>query len=218
TFTVVGVVGNVRNRGLERPSEPQVYVASSQVAGPNLFFYEPKDLVVRTAGGRDTLMPLIRRAIHDADPQVPISDVRALDEIVADFSAARLVQVRVLGGFAAMALLLAAAGLHGLLAFSVTARTREIGVRIALGASRSSVLRVVLGRSAVLAAAGVAGGTLAALAVAQGLRSLLFGVDPWDPRIYLTAAVLCVITALVGSLFPALRALRINPVEAIRGE
>lgn len=218
TYTVAGVVGSVRNRGLERPSEPQVYLASAQMPGDSLVYYSPRDLVVRTSGAQETLLPLIRRAVTAVDPDVPVSDVQPMLNVVADDSAARLVQVRVLGVFAAMALALAAAGLHGLLAFSVASRTREIGVRVALGASRPSIVGLVLSRTVALAGLGVGAGSALALGLAQGLQSLLFGVNPWDGRVYVVAAALCVATALAGSVFPAIRALRVDPLLAMRAE
>lgn len=217
-FEVIGIVGDVKVRGLERESEPQVYLAAGQIPDGGLVFYSPKDLVIRASTAPESLIPLIRQAVSRADPQVPVSDVRSLDAIVESDSAARVVQVRVLGAFAATAVLLAAVGLHGLLSFSVAARTREIGVRLALGASRGSILRLVIVRGLVLAAVGIVSGLVLAGWAASGLQALLFGVDPASALVYGTAALVCLTLAVAGTLLPAVRAMRVDPVEAIRAE
>ena len=142
--TVVGVVGDMRVRGLERESEPQVYLPSRQVADNSLDWLPPKDLVVSGRCRRRRCMPAIRQIIARADPQQPISDVRMLTDIVDADTAARQVQVRVLVGFAAVAFLLAGVGIHGLLAFAVSSRTREIGLRMALGARSGEIVGMVL--------------------------------------------------------------------------
>jgi len=131
---------------------------------------------------------------------------------------ARVVQLRVLWAFAGLAVLLAAFGVHGVLACSVAARVREIGVRFALGATPGGVLRLVLGRGLWLAAAGVVFGVLTAAWAASMLQSLLFGVDPRSAPVYGIAALVCLAMAAAGSLLPALRAMRVNPVEAMRAE
>ena len=150
-----GVAGNVRVRGLEAPSEPQVYLSSRQMRDGNVVWYAPKDLAVRTTVNPTSLTAAIRAIIHDADPQQPISDVQTLTEIVESNTASRRVQARVLGAFASVAFLLAAVGIHGLLSFSVSQRTQEIGVRMALGAKSGQILSLILGESSRLAIAGV---------------------------------------------------------------
>jgi len=217
-ITVVGVVGDVKVRGLERESEPQVYLASAQVPDGSLVFYAPKDLVIKTDATEEALVPTIRAALARIDPEVPVSDVRSLHAIVEADTAARVVQVRVLGAFAVMAALLAGVGLHGLLAFSVSARAREIGVRLALGATRANILRLVLARGLMLAAIGTVAGTICAAWAAQALQSLLFGVNPGDSQVFAAAVAVCVMMALVGSLLPAIRATRVDPLQAIRAD
>jgi ABC-type antimicrobial peptide transport system permease subunit len=133
--TIVGVVGNIRVRGLERSSEPQVYLSYQQQPDDSFVFYVPKDLVIRASGDPLLLVPAVRRIIRDADPQQPVSNVRTLDEIVAADTAPRSVQVRIIGVFAALALLLAGIGIHGLLSFTVSARSPEFAVRVALALS-----------------------------------------------------------------------------------
>ena len=216
--TVVGVVGNVRVRGLERNSEPQVYLPYQQAGDGYLSFYAPKDLVIRTSANPGLLLPLVSRILHDADPEQPISNVRTLDEIVQANTAPRFVQVRIIAVFAALALLLAGIGLHGLLSFTVSNRSSEIAVRIALGAQPRDILRIVLQQSVLLAAAGVILGMALAYTAGRAMQALLAGVPPADPATFLIAAVLCVLMTIAGSLVPSLRALRVDPIAAIRAE
>ena len=215
---VVGVVGDIRVRGLERPSEPQVYLPYRQVPDASLIGYTPKDLVVKASTPPESLIPAIRSIIRQTDPQQAISDVRPLAEIVGMETASRSVQVRVLGTFAAVAFLLAAVGIHGLLSFAVSQRTPEFGVRIALGAQRGDIVSMVLRQGALLAAAGVIPGIALAYAAGRAMEALLAGVKPADAITFLAATGLCIAMTLGGSLLPALRALRIDPVRAIRAE
>ncbi len=154
--TIVGVAGDIRFRGLERTdNEPQVYLAAAQQRDNQIGFYAPQDLIVRSSVPPATLMPAVRAIVRKADPQLPITNMRTLEDVVALETAPRVIQLRVLGAFAMAAFLLAAIGIHGLLAFTVSARSREIGVRIALGAKSGDILRMVIGRSALLAGIGV---------------------------------------------------------------
>ena len=216
--TIVGVVGDVRVRGLERTSEPQVYLPSAVVPDNALTFYTPRDLVIRSTGPFDTLIPAVRAAIGRADPQQPVSDIRALADVVEAETAPRRAQLAVLGGYAAAAVLLAAVGLHGLLAFIVSSRTREIGVRLALGAQPASILALVLGRGAALAASGVVAGVAVAYAAGVTLQALLAGVRPYDPASFSVAAVVAFAAAIAGSTWPALRAANVDPAVATRAE
>jgi putative ABC transport system permease protein len=215
---VVGVVGDVRVRGLERESEPQVYLPSTQVQNGWLTFYTPKDLVVRTSGAIAPVAAAIREAVARADPEQPVSDVRTLVDIVAAETASRSVQLSALGAFAAIAVLLACLGIHGLLSFVVASRTQEIGVRMAFGATPGMVLGLVLGRTAVLAAIGVAVGLGAAYAVSRSIQALLAGVSPADARTFAAAAAIAFAMALVGSVLPARRAVSVDPLVALRTE
>jgi ABC-type antimicrobial peptide transport system permease subunit len=144
--------------------------------------------------------------------------VQLLDDLVAAQTATRRAQLRVLGGFAGIAFLLAAVGIHGLISFAASARTREVGVRIALGAARADILRMFLRQGLLLAAGGVAAGLPLAFLVGRAIKSLLFGVEPGDPAIYASAAVLALAMALAGSLRPAIRAAAVDPVISIRGQ
>ena len=214
---VIGVVGNVRVRGLERDNEPQVYLPYLQhkQVGP---FYSPKDIVIRASGDLTALAPALRQIVHQADPLQPVSDIRTLSDIVGDQTLPRRVQAIALAAFAGIAFVLAAIGIHGLLSFAVQSRTREIAVRIALGAAPGSILSMIVREAAVLTAGGVALGCLAAYAAARQMQALLAGVTPNDWLSYAAAALLCLMMALGGSLLPALRALRVDPAIAIRTE
>jgi predicted permease len=216
--TIVGVVGDIRVRGLERDSEPQVYLPALQQRDGQLGFYAPQDLVIRSTVPPTTLIPAVRSIIAKADPQLPITGVRSLEEVVAGETAPRVVQLRVISAFALAAFALAAIGIHGLLAFSVAARSREIGVRIALGAKSQDILKMVLGRSALLALVGVVVGLGAAYAAGRSMQAILAGVNPGDLRTLGAAVVLSLVMALAGSILPAWRALRIDPLEATRVE
>ena len=215
---VVGVVGDVRVRGLEGPSEPQTYLSYQQAADGAWVFYAPRNLAVRSAGTPGSLAPAIRRIIQSADREQPISDVQTLEQIVELKTASRTVQVRVLGAFAAIAFLLAAIGIHGLLSFAVSQRNREIGVRMALGAAAGDILRMVMRQGVWVALAGVLPGLALAYVAARLMQALLAGIQPGDLPTFLSAAGLCLLMTLVGSFLPALRAVRIDPMTAIRTE
>jgi predicted permease len=216
--TVVGVVGDIRVRGLDRSSEPQVYLPDQQVPNGALMYYAPKDLVVRSSVGTETLLPPLRRIIRAVDPEQPISEVRPMAAIVAEQTASRALQVRVLGAFAAIAFLLAGIGIHGLLAFGVSQRAREIGVRRALGAQSADILRMVLRGGMAAALMGVAPGLALAYAAGRAMEALLAGVEPGDAPTFATAAGLCLLMATSGSIVPALRALRVDPITVVRAE
>ena len=216
--TVVGVVGDVRVRGLERESEPQVYLPSAQVPDGNLIFYAPKDLVVRSAASLGALVPAVRAAVLRADEEQPLSNVMTLAEIVRLETASRSAQLRVLMAFALVAVALACFGIHGLLSYVVTARTQEIGVRMALGASPGGIARLVLGRTAVLTGVGVAVGLIVAYAASRSLQALLAGVSPADGWTFAAAALLAAGMTVAGSLVPARRAAMVDPVVAMRAE
>jgi hypothetical protein len=214
---IVGVVADVRVRGLERTSEPQLYLPSGQVPDFGLISSPPKDLVVRAATPLAHL-PAIRDIIRRADPEQPISHVRLLADVVNEQTAPRQVQLAVLGGFAATAVVLAAVGLYGLLAFAVSQRTREIGLRMALGATPVAMVALVMTRGTVLAATGTIVGAGAAYAAGRWMESLLAGVSPHDVRVFGAAIVLTAIIALAGTFLPAVRAAKVSPLTATRAE
>lgn len=218
--TVVGVAGDVRVRGLERPSEPQVYLSYQQVDDGSIIGYIPKDLVVKTAASfnADALLPQIREIVKAADPEQPISGVRMMSEILAEETASRVTQLRLLGALSGVALLIAGLGIHGLLTFTVSKRSQELGVRRALGAQDSGIIGLVLREGLVLAFFGIAIGLSVAYAAARGMGALLFGVRPEDPLTIAIAAALCLATAVAGCLRPAMRAASVDPLSALRAE
>jgi predicted permease len=216
--TIVGVVADIRVRGLERTSEPQVYLPYRQQPDSSYIFYVPRDLVVRASTPLAQLVPAVRAIIHSADPQQPIADVQTMTDIVDAQTASRSVQVRVLAGFACVAFLLAAIGIHGVLSFAVSQRTPEIGVRIALGARRRDILGMVLKQGVVMVGAGLVPGLALAYVAGRSLEALLIGVTPGDPTTFAAVTGLTLLMTLAGTLLPTLRALRVDPIRAIRAE
>lgn len=216
--TVVGVVGNVAVRGLERASEPQAYMPATQVPDRWLEWFAPKDLVVKSAIDPIALAGTIRAVVREADPDLPLSHMQTLDQLVSGESNPRRNSLTVLGGFAIVACLLACLGIHGLLAFSVSARMREIGLRMALGARAGDVLGLVFRQSLILAGIGLLVGGVGALLAGYWLRALLAGVSPTDLSALGAAAGLAVLMTVAGTFIPSVRAVRIDPLTAIRDE
>jgi len=216
---VIGVVGNVRVRGLERSSEPQVYLPYQQVQDGWFAPYAPQDLAIRMSQGDPSqLAPAVRRIIAAADPQLPVTNVRSLTAIVAGETASRRAQLVVLGGFAGIAFFLAAIGIHGLLAYAVSQRTQEIGVRMALGATRANILKLIVGDAMLLALIGIALGAAVAYASGLELQSLLAGLSPRDAGAFSAGILLSLVMTIAGSFLPAMRAVRVDPATALRAE
>lgn len=216
--TIVGVVGNIRVRGLERESEPQVYLPYRQVRDGNLWGYTPKELVIRTTAPPTSLVPAVRTIIQDLDPNQPISAIRTMNDVLEVQTVSRTAQVRVIAGFAVIAFLLAAIGIHGVLSFAVSQRTPEIGLRMALGAQRRNILAMVARRGLVLVGVGLVPGLILAALVGRTLQSLLAGIPPSDGRTFSAVVVLTMFMAFVGTLIPTLRAVRVDPIKAMRME
>jgi putative ABC transport system permease protein len=215
---VVGVAGDIHVRGLEGESEPQVYLAYRQVRDNWFPPYAPKDLAVRSSLPPEQLSAAIRRIVHAADPQQPVSDLRPMTAIVAGETATRELQARVLAAFAVVALALAAIGIHGVLAFAVSQRTAEIGVRLALGARRGDILAMMARQGGWPVVAGLVPGLAIAYGAGRWLESLLVGIRPTDATTFGAALLLALAMAAAGMLVPTLRALRIDPIVAIRSE
>jgi len=195
-----------------------VYLSSKQDPDDAHVYYAPKDLVIHSSQPPEALLPSIRQIIHSADPQQPISDIRTMDEVVAGETESRTIQMRVLVVFTGVAILLAGLGIYGLLAFTVSMRQQEFGIRIALGAGQGDIFKMVLVQGAYLAVAGLLPGLAFAYIAARLLQSLLAGVRPADALTFSTATALCLITMLLGTLFPALRAVRADPTAVMRAE
>jgi putative ABC transport system permease protein len=173
---------------------------------------------VRSSLPPEALARSVRAIVGRVDPMLPVAEVNTLADIVERDTAPRTTQVGVLAAFAVIAFVLAAIGIHGLLSFAVSQRTQEIGVRIALGAQSGDILSMVMGRVVRLAVAGVVPGVLLAYAAGRSMESLLAGVRPADAATVASAVGLSVLMTLLGSLAPTLRALRVNPITALRAE
>jgi len=216
---VIGVAGDQRSPSRDEEPQPVVYLAAAQepVPAPML---RSMSFVVRAAGDPLALANPVRRALASLDPDLPAAHLGALDERLA--AAGVLVQSRfnatLLAAFAALALVLAAVGIYGAMSYLVTARTRELGVRMAVGAGRGDLLRLVLARGAALAAAGLALGLAGAAALSRLLASLLYGVSARDPWTFAAVALILAMVALLASFLPARRASRLEPVAALRSE
>jgi putative ABC transport system permease protein len=210
--TVVGVVGDVRHRALDRPAAPAVFAPYRQ----DRESWNLMSFVLRTSGDPRALAPAVGPLVRSVDPEQPVSNVRAMDEV----REAAVLRPRLLGtllaAFAASAVLLAAIGIYGLMAYTTAQRTQELGVRVALGATRRTLLRLVAGEGARLAVAGVALGVAVALGVSRVLSSLLFGVRATDPLTLAGVSLAVALVAALASWLPARRAAAVDPVRALR--
>jgi len=209
---VVGVVGDIRATDLNTPPAPEYYLPALQ--RPEGF----TSIMIRTEGDPSAITSTVRAALSDVDPDIPLLEPQPLTLMVAQTVADRRLAMTLLGGFAGLALVLASIGVYSVMAFVVSQRTAEIGIRMALGATPQSVLRMVLGQGVRLAAIGIAIGVAVALAVTRLMQRALFEVQPHDPAIYLGLAALILAVACVACWIPARRATRIDPIEALRAE
>jgi putative ABC transport system permease protein len=209
--TVVGVVGDVRDFGLEHPATAEFYVPQGEAASPNT-------LLVRTAADPASVASAVASAVHEVDSQAAVTHVLTLEQARSESTAAPRVIASLLAIFGALALLIAGAGIGGIMALTVSQRVKEIGVRMTLGAQPSAILRMILSQSLLLAAAGVAIGALGALALTGLFRSLLFQVAPTDPITFIVVALVLIACALLASFLPARRAASIDPIVALRNE
>ena len=210
-ITIVGVVGHTAHEGLDAEKRVQFYMTYHQggrTAGV--------DVAVRTQGEPLQYVNAVRAALQSIDRDVPMSRIRSLDALVAESMGQRRLSMVLLGVFAGLALLLASLGIYGVMSYSVAQRSRDLGVRMALGAARGSVLGLVMRQGMVLAAAGVALGLVGAFALTRLISSQLYAVKPTDPVTFVAVAGLLVAIALVATFVPALRATRVDPVVALR--
>ncbi len=209
---IVGVVGDVRHSGLESEVRAMTYWPLAR--NP----YGSMTLAIRTAGEPTAVVSAIRGIVREQDPDLALADVKTMDEVVSRSVAQRRLMMTMLGIFAGAALLLAAVGIYGVIAYSVTQRTQEIGIRMALGAQRNDVLRMIVGHALVLALAGVAIGTLGAVFLTKLMTDLLFGVTRFDPLTFGVVALGLIVVALLAGYLPGRRATRVDPVIALRAE
>jgi putative ABC transport system permease protein len=216
--TVIGVVGDVRQMGLDVEPDPEFTLSAANQPVLNGEFFWPRHLLVRTKVDAMTLAAAIRGAVWEVDADQPVASVRSMREVLDSELTNRNTQMTLVGGFAGLALLLAAVGLYGVLSYTVAQRTAEIGLRMALGAQASTVVRGVLRSALGLAAIGIALGLAGALGVTRFLSSFLFGVSPMDPATFAAVAVLLILVTSVASWVPARRAASVDPVSALRSE
>lgn len=213
-FTVVGVVGDIHDASLEAAPRPTFYANARQRPGA---LSATLNIVLVAAGDPASLMTAARRIVHDLDPQVAPS-LQTLEEVFGGSLAERHFQLLLLGFFGATALLLAVVGIYGVISFHVAQRTREIGVRVALGATGEKVVGLVVRQGLLLAGLGVALGLAGALAVTRLMQSLLYRVTTTDPITFLTVPVLLAAAAMLACFLPACRAARVDPVIALRAD
>jgi putative ABC transport system permease protein len=211
-ITIVGVVGDVRHFGLDIDPKPEMYVPFAQDP------YFTTIYVVRSNQDPRSLLPPIRREIQAIDSAVPLANIRAFEDVIADSVAPRRLSVVLLGVFAGVAVLLASVGIYGVMSFLVVQRTQEIGVRMALGAQRSDVLKLILGRSLKLISVGAAIGLVVALMSTSALRALLYNVSAFDTPTFVLVTILLAAVALAASYLPAMRATKADPMAALHAE
>jgi putative ABC transport system permease protein len=204
------VVKNIKHDGLDVDGVPHVYVPLNQFVGRSL------SLTLRTSLPASTLEAQIRGAIQSVDPGLPVFSVMSMDEVVGASLASRRFSASLVAGFAGVALLLASIGIYGLLAYMVGQRSREIGLRMALGAGRGDVLKLVLQKGVALAIAGIVAGLIAAALSASFMASLLYGVRPRDPGVFMLVPLLLLVVAITASYIPAWRATKVDPSVALR--
>ncbi len=212
--SVVGIVGDVHHMGLDTAPDLQVYVPHTQWPYPDT----DMTFVMRTAGPPNSLASAAQNAIHSLDSTQPLSRVMSLEDCVALSVQGRRFSLILLGAFAAIALLLSMIGIYGVTSYSVAQRTREIGIRMALGAQRSEVLGLLLKQGLLLVAGGVVLGVIAAAALTRFLASMLFGVKPTDPATFASVVALLIAVAALACWIPARRAMAVDPIEALRHE
>jgi len=211
-YTIVGVVGDVRHERLAEAPYPQLYLPMAQDAGRRMI------LTARVSGDPLRVVTVLRRILAELDPQVPLSNVATMRERVADSAALPRASTTLLALFAATALLLALVGVYGVIAYGVTQRTREMGIRVALGARPREILRLVMGQGMAPVVAGLGLGLMSALAGSRVVRSLLYEVGPADLLTYILVTAAVLVAATAASYWPARRATRVDPIVALRSE
>ncbi|HSE37524.1 MAG TPA: ABC transporter permease, partial [Blastocatellia bacterium] len=212
TRTVIGVVGDVKQSGLDVEARPEMFSPYYQVTVPFGTF------LVRTKGDPAAMTSAVRGAMQEIDRDLPLYGIKTVNDVISESVAPRRLNMLLLGIFGGLALALAAVGLYGVISYSVSQRTREIGIRMALGASHKSVLRLVVGQGMVLSTIGVAIGVVASFFLTKFLATLLFGVSPTDAMTFVGISVLLIGVSIVASFIPARRAMKVDPMVALRYE
>jgi predicted permease len=212
-YTVVGIVGDVRQFGLARDMVAQLYLPLRQTQ-----FGVAGQVLVRTAGDPAAFGNVLRATVHAVDPNQPVENVQTLDDLRSEALAAPRLTATLLGIFAALALLVTLAGIGGVIATSVTQRTKEFGLRMALGARREGVLMMVVRQGVTLVVVGLALGVVGALAAGRVLNAYLYETAPRDPLIFAGVAVVFILAGIIACLIPARRATTVDPLIALRAE
>jgi putative ABC transport system permease protein len=210
--TIIGVAGDVKSDGFDAPSVPHIYVPMGQFAPVNAVVF------FRSKADANYLGEAVRQEVAKLDPNVPVHSVSTMNEIIARSVADRRFALELLGVFAAVALLLAAVGIYGVMSYSFSQRTHEVGIRIALGAQRPDILRMALAEGMRTVVIGLASGLVGAAIMTRFFRSMLFNVAPADPATYLTVSAILACVALLACYIPAQRATQVNPLAALREE
>jgi putative ABC transport system permease protein len=213
-FSIVGVVGNVRQLGQASETSPEVYL--SYLQDPVAWPY--RTLIVRTVGDPLRLVGLVEQAVWSVNRDQPVSDIETMEQVLAESVAQPRIFTLLMGVFAALALVLASVGIYGVVSYSVSQRTHEVGVRLALGAERVDVLRLVVGQGMLLTGIGLGIGLAGAMALTRFLSSFLFSVRPTDPITFAVVALALAGVALLATYIPARRAMRVDPMVALRYE
>ena len=211
-WQIVGVFHNVRVGELRGTDDPEIDVPFAQSPWPW------SEIAVRTRGDAQQLVKGLATAVNVVDPDVPIAGVKTMDEILGESLAVDRLGTLLFASFAVLGLVLSAIGIYGVMAFAVTQRTQEFGVRLALGAQRSRVIKLVLKEGSLLALIGALIGLAGAYLTGRALQSTLYGVEALDVYAFLVVAVVLLCAAMIASLLPALRASRVDPIEALRSE
>jgi putative ABC transport system permease protein len=217
-FTVVGILKDVKQGGLDQPVGTELYFLYEQLPRVAQFATTNMNVVVRSDLALDALAPSLRQVVREADPSLPMVKLRTMTDVFGESVSERRFVAVLLGAFAGLALLLAAVGTYGILSYMVSERKHEIGIRMALGATRSTVLGLVLRQGATLTGIGLAAGVIAALALSRVMRTLVFNVRPTDPVTMAAVTIFIALIALVACYIPARRATRVDPIVVLREE
>jgi predicted lysophospholipase L1 biosynthesis ABC-type transport system permease subunit len=218
---IIGIVADSHNSGLGKPADPMMMVPIAQVPDGYAAAYsniQPLFWLVRTRGNPHLFIPAISEQLRIASAGFPVAHIRTMDEVMGRSTARQSFSMLLLTIFGAVALLLAAIGIYGLMAYSVAQRTQEMGIRMALGADRATIRKMVVWHGMRLASVGIVVGIAASFGLTRLLSTFLFGVKPWDPAVFVSAPLILAAIALVAVWLPAARASKVDPMQALRAE